>query len=306
MSTHQVEGILSSLEKPSMRPLDAPQGVRTVVDGCDLVPPAQNAQAARPELPPELGDAVWRGNELGHGRTAVVPTGFAALNAELPDAGWPSGSMTEILQSQPGLLEWRLAGPCLRSLVAGDRSVIVIGPPRPPHLPGLRHLGLDENCLVWIKAETPSERLWTAELLLRSNSTAAVLAWLPQCLPSQLRRLQVAAQGSEGPVFVFRPADARHDASPAPLRLLASPTVDWQLKVEIFKRRGPAHETPLLLDSIPGGLQHVLTPRMRRPSQFPSKKEAPRHVVGRPQHSVPTSAARIVEEALARAVSSRG
>lgn len=304
MSTHQVEGILS-LEKPSMRPLDAPQGVRTVVDGCDLVPPAQNAQAARPELPPELGDAVWRGNELGHGRTAVVPTGFAALDAELPDGGWPSGSMTEILQSQPGLLEWRLAGPCLQSLVAGGRSVIVVGPPRPPHLPGLRHLGLDENCLVWIKAETPSERLWTAELLLRSNSTAAVLAWLPQCLPSQLRRLQVAAQGSEGPVFVFRPADARHDASPAPLRLLASPTVDWQLTVEIFKRRGPAHETPLLLDSIPGGLQHVLTPRMRRPSLFPSKKEAPRHVVGRPQHSVPAPAARIVEEALAHAVSSR-
>lgn len=303
MSTHQVEGILSSLEKPSTRPLEALQGVQTALEGCDLVAPAQNAQAARPELPPELADAVWRGNELGHGRTAVVPTGFAALDAELPDGGWPCGSLTEILQSQPTQLEWRMVGPCLRSLVAGGRSVVLIGPPKPPHLPGLRHLGLNENCLVWIKAETPSERLWTAELMLRSNATAAVIAWLPQCLPSQLRRLQVAAQGCEGPVFIFRPLDARNDASPAPLRLLASPLMDWQLKVQVFKRRGPAHETPLILDSIPGGLEHVLTPRMRRPSSFVQRKEAPREAqaVGSPDHIVPATSARITEEAVARA-----
>jgi protein ImuA len=306
MSTEQVEGILSfthSPLQPPLWPLEALEVAEPAVDGVELVAPSQNTPCAGSELPAELADTVWRANELGHGRTAVVATGFAALDAELPDGGWPSGSMTEILQSQPGLLEWRLAGPCLRSLVAGGRSVVLIGPPKPPHLPGLRHLGLNENCLVWIKAELPSERLWCAELMLRSNATAAVLAWLPQCLPSQLRRLQVAAAGSEGPVFVFRPADARYDASPAPLRLLASPRMDWQVKVEIIKRRGPAHETPLLLDSVPGGLQHVLTPRMLKPSSL-VHKEAPREAVDCPVDVISTSAARVAEKVYARPVTS--
>jgi protein ImuA len=107
-------------------------------------------------------------------------------------------------------------------------------------------------------------------------------------------------------VFVFRPLDARHDASPAPLRLVASPLLDWQLKVEIVKRRGPAHETPLLLDSVPGGLNHVLTPRMRRPSLIVRNKEARRHAVGRPHNPVHAAAVRLTEEVLARAAASHG
>lgn len=271
-----------------------------------LASPAQNAASAAVELPPELADHIWRGAELGQGRAGFVGTGFAALDAELPDGGWPCGGMVEILQSHPSLLEWRMVGPSLAPLVKGGRSVVVIGPPKPPYLPGLRHLGLNEDCLVWIKADKPSDRLWSAELLLRANAAAAVLAWLPHCLPGQLRRLQVAAQGCEGPVFVFRPLDARYDSSPAPLRLVASELIDWQLKVEIIKRRGPAHETPLLLDSIPGGLNHVLTPRMRRPSLIVRNKEARRHVVGRPHNPAHAAAARLAQEVLARAAASHG
>ncbi|WP_457324390.1 translesion DNA synthesis-associated protein ImuA [Roseateles sp. P5_E11] len=269
-----------------------------------LASPTQNAADTASELPPELVDSVWRASELGRGHAGFVATGFAALDAELPDGGWPCGCMVEILQSQPSLIEWRMVGPSLAPLVKGGRSVVVIGPPRLPHLPGLRHLGLDENCLVWIKADKPSDRLWSAELLLRANAAAAVLAWLPHSLPGQLRRLQVAAQGCEGPVFVFRPLDARFDSSPAPLRLAVSSQLDWQLKVEIVKRRGPAHESPLLLDSVPGGLNHVLTPRMRRPSLIVRSKEVRRHVVGRPHNPAHTAAARLAEEVLARAAAS--
>ena len=80
------------------------------------------------------------------------------------------------------------------------------------------------------------------------------------------RRLQVLAQSFEGPVFLFRPLAARHDPSPAPLRLQVTIDVDWALDVLILKRKGPAHETPLQLASIPGGLDRVLTPRVMRPS----------------------------------------
>lgn len=293
----QAELILTSEPEPSSAAPPAPTEL-------DLVAPAQNAGSPAASLPPELADTVWRGNQLGGGRAAFVSTGFPALDAQLTDGGWPCGSLTEVLQSQPSLLEWRLIGPCLRSLVSGvnaGRTVVVIGHPKRPHLLGLRHLGLEEDNLLWVKVDLPSHRLWATEQAIRSNSTAAILTWLPQARPEQLRRLQVLAQGCECPIFIIRPVEARHDPSPAPLRVLGSLLIDWQVKLEILKRRGPAHETPLALDSIPGGLQHVLTKRMRYPSRYLATKEA-RHALGRPADLAYT-AVRSTVDAIARAAS---
>ncbi len=217
-------------------------------------------------LPPAVAEAVWRGDALGRGTDTVWPSGFDALDAELPGGGWPGRQLTELLLPQFSLAEWRLAGPALRRVVADGAAVALVGPPKRPHLPGLMHLGLDERHLVWIDARTPSERLWCAEQLIKSNAAGAVLAWMPQAAPEQLRRLQVLAQSFEGPVFLFRPLATRHDPSPAPLRLQAAINVDWALDVQILKRKGPAHDTPLRLASIPGGLERVLTPRVMQPS----------------------------------------
>lgn len=217
-------------------------------------------------LPPAVAEAIWRGDALGRGTDTVWPSGFDALDAELPGGGWPGRQLTEVLLPQFSLAEWRLAGPALRRVVADGAAVAMVGPPKRPHLPGLMHLGLDERHLVWIDARAPSERLWCTEQLIKSNAAGAVLAWMPQAAPEQLRRLQVLAQSFEGPVFLFRPLAARHDPSPAPLRVLATIAVDWALDVQILKRKGPAHETPLRLASIPGGLERVLTPRVMRPS----------------------------------------
>ncbi|WP_157275748.1 translesion DNA synthesis-associated protein ImuA [Pelomonas sp. Root1444] len=268
----------------------------------DLVAPAQNAARHGGALPPDLMDAVWRGNQLGGCRVAFVPTGFAALDAALTDGGWPCGCLIEVLQSQPSLIEWRLIGPSLRALVSGGRSVVVIGHPKRPHLVGLRHLGIGEDNLLWVKVDAPSHRLWATEQAIRSNAAAAVLAWMPQARPEQLRRLQVLAQGCEGPVFIIRPIQARHDPSPAPLRLLASPLLDWKLKVEVLKRRGAALESPLVLDSVPGGLEHVLTARTRLPSVLITSKEA-RRALGRPAH--PASIPARIADTLASAASHR-
>lgn len=290
----QAEFILSSAAESS-------SAVPPVPVEADLVGPAQNTAPVGAALPPELADAVWRGSELGGGRPAFATTGFPALDRQLADGGWPCGSLVEVLQPQPSLIEWRLIGPCLRSLVSGGRSVIVIGHPKRPHLVGLRHLGIEEDNLMWVKVDPPSHRLWATEQAIRSNSAAAILTWMPQARPEQLRRLQVLAQGFEGLVFIIRPVQARHDPSPAPLRVLASPLFDWQLKVEILKRRGPAHETPLILDSIPGGLQHVLTERTRRPSLLRETKEA-RHALGRPA-DLTLTAVRTAADVIARAAS---
>ena len=190
-------------------------------------------------------------------------------------------SLTEVLAAQPSVLEWRLLAPALRTVVAAGSQVVLISPPRHPHLPGLLHEGLDDRKLVWIQAAPPAERLWVTEQLIKSNAAGAILAWLPQARQEQIRRLQICAQACEGLVFLCRPESARHEASAAPLRVQAGVGLDWELKVDIFKRRGPVHDGCLVLPSVPGGLSAVLTPRLRQPSRLISSREAA-GAVGRP------------------------
>lgn len=223
--------------------------------------------------------AIWRGTEFGSSISATVSSGWEALNKELPGGGWPCGSLAEVLSPQPSVLEWRLIGPALRQVVANGGQLIVVGPPKHPHLPGLVHEGLDQRHLVWIQADAPAERLWVTEQLIKSNAAGAVISWLPQARQEQIRRLQIGAQGCDGLVFLFRPESAQHEASAAPLRLHASYGLDWELRVHVFKRRGPIHDGVLVLPSVPGGLSSVLTPRLKHPSQLITVRENV-HVVG--------------------------
>ena len=47
----------------------------------------------------------------------------------------------------------------------------------------------------------------------------AVLAWLPEARPEQIRRLQVNALSSDAPAFLVRPERVGQQSSAAPLRL---------------------------------------------------------------------------------------
>lgn len=232
-------------------------------------------------LPARLGAAIWRASELGRSDAQVAASGWASLDAQLPGGGWPLRSLTEVLAAQPSVLEWRLLAPSLRTVVASGGQVVVISPPRHPHLPGLLQEGLDDRKLVWIKAAPPAERLWVTEQLIKSNAAGAIVAWQPQARQKQIRRLQVCAQSWEGLIFLCRPISARHESSAAPLRVHAGVGLDWELKVDIIKRRGPVHEGNLVLPSILGGLSAVLTPRLRQPSRLISSREAA-SAVGRP------------------------
>ena len=125
---------------------------------------------------------------------------------------------------------------------------------------------MDERSLVWVQADTPADRLWAAEQLVRGNVGGVLIAWLPQARPEQLRRLQVLAAAGRGPVFVCRPQAAARESSAAPLRLLARVGPGWTLQVDVLKRRGPPLAHTLTLPSVPGGLAGLLTPRLLRPA----------------------------------------
>jgi len=235
----------------------------------------------QPSVRAPVANALWRASELGTQVAAVVSSGWELLDRELPGGGWPCQAVTEVLMPQPCVIEWRLLGPALQSVVAAEGQVAVVAPPRHPYLPGLLHEGLNERQFVWVQADAPAERLWVAEQLIKANACSALIAWLPQVRPEQLRRLQACAQSCEGLVFLCRPEAAQHEASAAPLRVHASFGLDWELQLRIFKRRGPVLEGIVTLPSMPGGLASILTPRLLAPSRLFSR-EVSADVVGSP------------------------
>lgn len=197
-----------------------------------------------------LPASVWRASQLGRAGAGTLSTGFRALDAELPDAGWPAGVLTELIARESGIGEIRLLVPLLRQLGRARRATILLAPPLIPYAPALADFGVDPESLILVRASNAADHLWAVEQTLRNAGFGALLAWLPQdrCRPEHLRRMQSVARNATGPVFLFRELPAQFQPSPAPLRLLLLPRPEQRLSVQILKRRGPVLARPLLLE----------------------------------------------------------
>lgn len=203
-----------------------------------------------PDSGTPLPAAVWRADQLDRAARPGLSSGFAVLDAELPGAGWPVGTLTELIGNDAGVGELRLLVPALRRLTRERRIVILLGPPHIPYAPALASFGIDLDYLILVAAVQAADRIWAVEQAIRSASFGALLAWLPQdrTRPEHLRRMQLAAHGARGPVFLFRSAAAQFESSPAPLRLLLQPRAGERLSVQLLKRRGPLCAAPLLVN----------------------------------------------------------
>lgn len=199
-----------------------------------------------PLLLNSFGNAVWRADQLACSVSATVTTGFPELDIELPGGGWPVGAVSEILQARYGQHEWRLLLPALRCATNG--LVVLVGAPHVPFGPGLATQDFDPQRLLVIDAATPTVRLWAVEQALRCFAVTAVLVWLPQVRPEQMRRFQIAACKHSKLLFVMRPVRLMAESSPAVLRVLVLTQHDSDaLLVRILKRRGPSLDQPMLL-----------------------------------------------------------
>lgn len=233
-----------------------------------------------PAFTPEaIHPALWRAAQLGRSALTVRPSGFAALDAQLPGGGWPCGALTELLLPHPGVGEWRLLAPALAGLQRapegpdeGPRGLMLFGPPARPCAWTLAALGLDLSQLLVVQGRGPAtDLLWALEQALASGQLGAALAWLPARLPGDaLRRLQMAAQAHPGPVFLFRERAAAARPSVAPLRLGLAPGAPDELQLQLLKRRGPPLAAPLVL-----ALPPVLSPAARERALAPARPGRP-------------------------------
>jgi cell division inhibitor SulA/protein ImuA len=214
--------------------------------------------------------AVWRGNQLGQVAAPSLASGFPALDAELPGGGWPTGAITEILSQHEGIGELRILGHALASLCAKGHGLAWIAPPYLPYAPALQAAGIDPSRLLFIKTRSARETLWAIEQALRSRACGAVLAWPDKITYSELRRLQLAAEGQRTLAVLFRPPRCARETTPAALRISLH-TWAGELAVDILKRRGALLGHRILLRSPNScrpytGFQHDAVDR----AQFPA------------------------------------
>ena len=215
--------------------------------------PVDRTEAALREA--GLAGRFWRGDTLSTSPLPSTPSGFRALDEQLPGGGWPSRCLTELLLAHPGVGEIRFLAATLASLTAAGREIVLLAPPHIPDPTGWEQLGIDMRRVLVVRTPRPADRLWALEQSLKSSAFGALVAWLPEektlARHDALRRLQAAAATANGLAFLMRPSAAQYHASPAPLRLALSAGAPdahrRSISVRLLKRRGPVLAQPLAL-----------------------------------------------------------
>jgi hypothetical protein len=251
--------------------------------------PARSAVAADSRLVRHL----WRADDLPAADSAHArPSGFAALDAELPGGGWPQGQLIELLLDTPGLGELSLLAPALAAVSTEQRACVWVLPvqdgrrpaarfsaaPPLPYAPALRAAGIDPARCMYVQPATPRESGWSMEQALRANHLGAVIGWLPES-PQHgsdadfriLRRLHLLAAQQRALVFVLR--STRHAPAPSPAALrLQLAQHDGRLQVQVLKRRGRPLLDPVALQVYPEAWRaaHVAPPLASEPVEIPA------------------------------------
>jgi hypothetical protein len=179
----------------------------------------------------ERGD-VWRGRRRRP--EPALATGRAALDARLPDGGWPRGKLVELLPERFGVGELELLLPCLAELTRRQRPVLFVAPPMVPCPQALLRAGVDLARLVVVREQ--AHAFWAAEQALKSGLCGAIVAWPASADVDDkpVRRLQLAAEEGDAPAFLCYAPGCRPPPSLASLRL----AIRSGGEIEILRSRG--------------------------------------------------------------------
>jgi len=219
-----------------------------------LAPPLTITPAAEQAGQLAMRD-VWRASELAVSRSTTCTTGHRALDAELPNGGWPRSALVEVLLQQAGIGEMQLLKPTMARLSTNQR-IALIQPPYLPHSMACRAWQVNDRNLLWLRPSSCADALWSAEQILKNGSCGAVVLWQSNVRAESLRRLNLAAQSTDTWLWLMRPLSAASDASPSPLRIALRPSLGG-VSVDIIKRKGPHCESPIFipLPDMPAGRQ---------------------------------------------------
>lgn len=184
-------------------------------------------------------------------------TGFAALDAALPESGWPRRALTELLLPSAGAAdELRLLAPALRETLRAGALAMLFDPPADASPEALAAFGLDDEQLLVVESRSralaDAGSLWALEQALASGHVGTIVAWLPPRLAAdRVRRLQQAAARHDGAAFVLREAACARRPTAAPLRIALQPATPGMLTLRLLKGGRTAAGATLRLTAAP-------------------------------------------------------
>lgn len=190
--------------------------------------------------------ALWRGAGQIAPAPPGIPTGYPALDAVLPGAGWPVAALTELFAERDGIGELALLLPALARLSAEGRSLALVAAPHLPYAPAFAAAGVELSRMIIVQPPA-AQKPWAIRQTIASHAFGMVLAWLDSADGATLRRLQLAAEGGSGAAMLVRPGRLARQASAAVLKLRLERRRGL-LAVEVLKRRGAGVGAPVLLD----------------------------------------------------------
>ncbi|PLW83824.1 cell division protein FtsZ [Kineobactrum sediminis] len=172
-------------------------------------------------------------------------TGYRPLDAALQQGGWPEATTIEVLSDSCGMGAMGLFLPAMEKLSAQGRWQAFIAPPNTPYAPLLAARGIDTGQVLLVHPQNREDLLWSIEQALRSTTCSAVFSWLGAGNYSygELRKLQLAAAGSDTLAVLFRSSEAAATSAPAGLRL----HMREYRKVHILKQRGGRQQVDINL-----------------------------------------------------------
>ena len=183
--------------------------------------------ASIPEL---LADRrVWHAGQHPVPAQTGEGTGFAALDAVLPQGGWPRNALTELLLPGDGVGELSLLAPLVARVTQAGGEVALVAPPYVPYAPAWQAMGVNLKHLHVIEADA-RHALWAFEQTLRSGCCQMVVGWPQAADMASLRRLQVAADSGTCMGFALRDRKHVQNPSPAALRLECVGEHAWQVR----------------------------------------------------------------------------
>ena len=227
---------------------------------------------------------TWRGHRRsfqGHNisansdchNTQSLATGYATLDAQLQQGGWPLDSTIELLSDGCGLGAMGLFLSAMEHLSEQGRWQVFIAPPYIPYAPLLAARGIDTQQILLIHPKNRKDLLWATEQALRSTTCSAVFSWLgaQNYSYSELRKLQLAAASDDSLAVLFRPNQVSQQHAPSSLRL----QMREYRKVHILKQRGGNHSIDVELppaDDVPQTATAVGFANLdsQRPAQYGS------------------------------------
>lgn len=185
---------------------------------------------------------IWRGASRRFARKNCLKTGHRKLDKSLVQQGWPIGGLVEITQNNLGMGEWQLIGPALQDLTQIPGYVVLINTPEQIYAPGLKALGLNLNEILIIDSKNRTDAVAAFVEVLRNSACKALLFWEStkshtKLKPQEMRRLQLAASGSQAFCLLFRHPDVLRQSSPAVLRLCLQIDAE-HMHVQLLKQRG--------------------------------------------------------------------